>query len=505
MADEKGSIQGTSDAGVAGQHTLTDPIELFIGPSTADEKNTVRLPLLPIACFRVDDIRFAFDSSFIGADPGDRNDIRSELRLLVQLLKNHPDSPLSVFGHADQQGSDDYNKQLSGRRAIVIYALLIVNGDPATATRLWQDVARQESWGKPQRQTMQSFTGLPAGTADSELFKAYMQRLSPTQLQLKKENFLAQGADAKGKGDYQGCSEFNPLLIFSRKRQTEFDKQTDKTARNDANSPNRRVMVLLFPKGSKVDPAKWPCPRAGEGPAVCRKRFWSDGEKRRATRLPEEDRRYEIKQDTFACRFYHRLLNLSPCEGAFPQIRIRLFDRDAQPLPGAPCLVTLPGKEPRPDRASGTAGPPSPLIPPPSTRSPANATKGSDNNTDGYIIVREEGIPVINVKWSRPKEGDGAGTPLPLVTDQFEFEMDVVIEIQEDEAEKAAMTRLTNLGYVQGPTSPADDIRAFQIEYKARFSDIVIDGTLNEPTRKAIKTVHDAADPVAKGPRNTPV
>ena len=120
-------------------------------------------------------------------------------------------------------------------------------------------------------------------------------------------------------------------------------------------------------------------------------------------------------------------------------------------------------------------------------------------------MIRDQDIPdTINVKWSRPKAGDSPKSPLPNPTDKFEFEMDVVVGIAEDDANKAAMTRLRNLGYLQGPVKPADDIRAFQIEYKARFTDIVVNGTLDTATRNAIKTVHDACDPVIKGPRSTP-
>src|SRR6266478_4155482 len=361
MADDKqGSIHSTSDGGVAGKHAEPDPFEFLVGPATSGEFNTANLRLIPVACFRVEDFRFAFDSSFLTSDPADeKNDIRAELRLLIGLLKEHPDSPLSVFGHADPVGSDDYNKQLSGRRATVIYGLLIFNTDPDSAVGLWEGVAKHDNWGAHQRQTMQTLTGLPSGTADRVLIRAYMQKLSPAELKLGKKDFLAQGADSNGKGDFQGCSEFNPVLIFSAKRNKDLESQKDKTARNDANSPNRRVMVLLFRKGSKIDPAKWPCPRATEGVAGCKKRFFSDGETRRSKRLPDTDRKFDDTQDTFACRFYQRLLTGSPCESPLSSVKIRLFDPQARPLPFAPCLITEAGKKPQPSRATGA--PPTPL------------------------------------------------------------------------------------------------------------------------------------------------
>jgi outer membrane protein OmpA-like peptidoglycan-associated protein len=123
---DKGTIHGTSDGGTTGKHEPVDPFQFLVGTSTADQFNTAILRLLPIACFRVDDVRFSFDSSFPATDPTDpKKDIRAELEIFVQLQKDFPESPLSIFGHADPVGNDDYNKQLSGRRSTVIYALLI--------------------------------------------------------------------------------------------------------------------------------------------------------------------------------------------------------------------------------------------------------------------------------------------------------------------------------------------------------------------------------------------
>jgi hypothetical protein len=267
-------------------------------------------------------------------------------------------------------------------------------------------------------------------------------------------------------------------------------------------------MVLLFQKGVKVDPNLWPCPRATEGVSGCITRFWSNGEAKRSTRLPDKDRKFDDKSDplkgTFACRFYERMVTgKSPCEKELTIIKIRLFDRQSRPLPGAPCVVTESGKNPKPDRASGTAAAPAPLIPAASTTDPTTATQGDTSDT-AYITIREQSLPsTVNVKWSRPKAGDGPNSPLPQATDKFEFEMDLTIDVPDDDPQKASVTRLKSLGYVQGPT-PADDIRAFQIENKARFG-LTVDGTLSDATQKAIKAVHDACDPVLKGPRNTPL
>ena len=162
-----------------------------------------------------------------------------------------------------------------------------------------------------------------------------MQLLSEPGPALAKTDFLAQGAGHDRKGDFQGCSEFNPLLIFSQEKQATFDQAKQQndgpgiTERNAANAPNRRVMGLLFRKGTRIDPAQWPCPRAAEGIAGCKKRFWADGDARRSTHLPGQDRSFDDTGTTFACRFYQRISAGSPCHSFAGEdcfIFLKLFD-----------------------------------------------------------------------------------------------------------------------------------------------------------------------------------
>jgi len=355
MSDgQRGILHGITEGGLAGKHDLPPDSPTLVGPSTDDQRNVIRPPLIPIACWRVDDIRFKFDSSFV--NPEIKTELQPQLGLssvlgsdLTSLIKEHPNAPLSVFGHADPVGSDDYNKTLSGRRAQAIYAMLV--RDTALWEQLFSSPFGNDKWGHDALQTMQdevssgtasagqeenqqsqdqagdepsiASTTTQSGSVDSvaddpaarkELFEKYMDKLCGPGLKLKKTDFLAHGDDRDGKGDYQGCGEFNPLLIFSQKKNAEFEQAKDKTERNDANAPNRRVMVLLFRKGSQVLPAKWPCPRAKEGVAGCKKRFFSDGENRRSERLPDTLRKFSEKRDTFSCRFYQRLISGSPCE-----------------------------------------------------------------------------------------------------------------------------------------------------------------------------------------------
>ena len=358
-SSNQGTVQSATDGGVVGDHPASPTFPLLVGPATGSEMNTVRPCPRPILCWKVEDIRFAFDSSFVNyqadplTNPSDPTsdplakpfstkygDIRAELQLLASQITQHPGCPLAVFGHADPVGPavdpDGYNKALSGRRATAIYALLIGTTQLQKAVSLWNTIATNanEHWGTNQSQIMQQATGLPAGTSMSDLITAYIPKLIPQEyaaLNIGPQNFLAQGADSQGKGDYQGCSSFNPLILFSQQRQASFADGADNpgspayAARNLANAPNRRVMVLLFTKGSKVDPTKWPCPSASDDKSGCLKRFWSNGQFRRSNQLPDEDRQYAKTKDTFGCRFYDRLMNSSPCYKVFWVVRL-LYD-----------------------------------------------------------------------------------------------------------------------------------------------------------------------------------
>lgn len=484
---------------VSATHPGANSLDVLASPTTDGKgKNTIRMELIPVACWKLENVRFAFGSSFILPET------RGDFDGLTALRGQHPGAPASVFGHADPVGDDEFNKTLSGHRADSVYGVLI--RDTARWERLYSAGGQNEGWGTKSIQQMLVALGFDAGpatgvmneqtrgavrqfqgtagvTADGDpgpktrekLFAAYMAFLFPTPM--AKADFLAQGADAGGKGDVQGCSEFNPILSFSKTENTFFSRPENKAARDKDNEVNRRVMVLLFRKGSVVNPAKWPCPKTTEGSAGCRKRFFSDGDARRA---PHDERReFANTHDTFACRFYQRLVEVSPCEVINPVdgvIKVRLFDRQARPLGFAPCVITEPGQ----------------------------AARGARAAWDGFISFPEATAPErVNIKWSRPGSGDNASSPPPAVGGTFEFEMDVVLEIPDADSDAAALTRLHQLGY---PTEVAEthmpvstNIRAFQLDYRGRFADIVVDGTLNAATKNAIKAVHDACDPVLKG------
>lgn len=312
---------------IIASHAVPELLPILAAPNIAGRgKNTIRMELIPIACARLAGGCFAFGSSFILPES------RGEFQALSRLRRANPGAPLSLFGHADPVGNDDVNKEISGHRAESVYAVLL--HDTARWERLYVAAGQSEGWGvaaiqqmlqtlgyetspstKSAIESFQSANGLRvdgiAGPQTREkLFGAYMRFLNPEKA--APADFLGGGLDAKGKAAFQGCGEFNPVMSFGKAELQELDKPENRDRRDADNAVNRRVLVLLFRPGTVIPPQKWPCPRASEGVSDCRKRFWSDGESRRASH--DSRRTFGGARNTFACRFYHRLVSESPCE-----------------------------------------------------------------------------------------------------------------------------------------------------------------------------------------------
>lgn len=459
----QGGVTATSGGGLSGEHPVQQGQPVLVGPTTEDQLNAVKASIIPIACWRCDDVRFAFGSSLVMPQ------VKEEMVGLAQLRNKHPGAPASVFGHADPVGDDDFNKRLSGRRAAAIYGML--TRDMALWEVLYSQPTGSDQWGTQAIQIMLAaltrpdpnnpdqqepyYTGDIDGiqgnltttavkdfqtdhglTVDGvcgpntrrELFAAYMDALcqdeqgQPFTLD-KNEDFLARGQDSGGKGDYQGCSEFNPKMLFSQEEDQRFGQSTDKTERNTENALNRRVVVFLYRPGSRVSPQYWPCPRATEGVASCKKRFWSNGQERRTRRLSDQRRLFEQTEDTFACRFYHRMAAQSPCERVVPvgtiELQITLLDVDDKPRPAVAYTLKVDGR-----------------------------TINKKTNAKGQIIELIQ-------------SSNGQGT---LVVDGEEINLDIggLPSVQED---AGVQGRLNNLGYECGRG----------------------DGQIDEPTRKALR------------------
>ncbi len=349
--DKQGSIHSSSDGGTVGSYPDADPLEFFVAPATSGESNALNLNLFLAAYACVTDMRFKFDSSFVL--PG----VQAEMAAFSSLRKSNPQfmgAPISIFGHADptfhgnfeltddakkkrlMEEGDDYNKNLSGRRAIAIYAMLI--RDPGLWDTLFTKHLGADVWGNDSIRIMLGNTGQPNPNDNTvvniannsgqrqQLFLKYMNSLCGDLKLDKSADFLARNAGPNQKGDVQGCGRFNPLLHFNSEDEARFkqafadnDQLTLRGDRDVRNAVNRRVMILVFKKGSQVLPAKWPCPSYKDGPAGCIKRFFSDGNTRRSTHNSGADRKFEISHDTFACRFYQRISGeKSPCNSTSP-------------------------------------------------------------------------------------------------------------------------------------------------------------------------------------------
>lgn len=235
-----------TEGGVAAAHPPQLIHPALFGPATSAERNTVQEDLTPVACVQLKNARFEFDSSFVSPKAA------AEMALLAKLHRAHGNAPITVFGHADPVGNDQYNKTLSGRRAQAVYALL------TRRTDLWEDLYDHpvggDDWDVKSLQIMLATLGHYGGSADGksgpqtrEAIKAFQSSVAGEELQADgnagpktrprlflaymnaicrddagqpfvvdaQSGFLAGGKDAGGRGDYQGCGEFNPLLLFS--------------------------------------------------------------------------------------------------------------------------------------------------------------------------------------------------------------------------------------------------------------------------------------------------
>jgi peptidoglycan hydrolase-like protein with peptidoglycan-binding domain len=118
---------------------------LNVAPTDGSTKfNTIRIPLIPVACWRLEDPAFDFDSSFVSAKfrgemvPTDPTQVNAEddglaytsgqpaspLTTLSGIVSQNQGCPAAIFGHCDPAGTDALNKTLGDRRAIAIYALV---------------------------------------------------------------------------------------------------------------------------------------------------------------------------------------------------------------------------------------------------------------------------------------------------------------------------------------------------------------------------------------------
>ena len=70
----------------------------------------------------LNNIFFDFDKSSIMSES------EVELKLVIDFLKEYPNVQIEIGGHTDNKGSDDYNQDLSERRAKAVYDFIVAKG-----------------------------------------------------------------------------------------------------------------------------------------------------------------------------------------------------------------------------------------------------------------------------------------------------------------------------------------------------------------------------------------
>ncbi len=329
-------IHRASELGTLAVQQARQLVPLRVATTTGAEFNSFGLDIDPVACVRLADVMFEFDSSFVGPQ------VR-ELLIGLPELRESRRNPISgklplfsVFGHADPAGDDEYNKKLSGRRAKAIFGLL--TRDVAIWEALHNVPHSGDNWQtKNASARMREVLGATAPKAQRDLFKAYMTAVCP--FQLDKSDFLGGGAPG-GKAAFQGCGEFNPVLLLGKDEL----KSMSKSERDEAHKPNRRVVIYMFPP-IPLNPKLWPCPTVDEPASACRSRFFPDADQRRASGASR--REFVDAPDTFACRFYDRVAHKSPCEKPGHRLttflHLRILDERGEPRPDLEYRLTVDG------------------------------------------------------------------------------------------------------------------------------------------------------------------
>ena len=403
----------------------------------ASQHVTIREPLHPIEVWQLADSHFAFDSSLLLPS------MTEDLAELIALVRANPGAPLAIFGHADPTGNDDYNKALSGRRAMALYAFLTRRVD--LCERLYGNPVGGDNWSKDKRaaRIMQGHLDPSAPIPNRPPYGAYMESITVDRdgnaFGLPRSAFLGRGRDSGGKADYQGCGEFNPVLMFSAEEAERFSHPEQKEARAAANAANRRVTVALFPVGTEIPLDKWPCPRAAEGPAQCRNRFWSDAAARRTFQARHRER--PDATDTFACRFYDRLTNEQLGKSRLV-VRVQLHDWLLAPCGDVEYVVHFPD---RPERRGRTDG-------------------------EGWLSFSAPLTPqVVRISYT-PKDS--------------EVLLDVAVNVTPPSAnrDERYLAHIRNAGF----GGPDDDPPTLVSRFQAADRKLKLTGRLDDPTRAAI-------------------
>jgi hypothetical protein len=176
MGADDSQSSGAGPNSFAANHSTPPWRKLNVAPTDGSTKfNAIRIPLIPVACWKLNDPAFAFDSSFVSPNfrgefvpapasspdqPSTPTDAQlaapppadAPLTTLSAIVAAKPGCPVALFGHCDPAGTDTLNKTLGDRRAIAIYAL--VTRQPDLWVYLHDNAEVGDKWDLRMTQTM---------------------------------------------------------------------------------------------------------------------------------------------------------------------------------------------------------------------------------------------------------------------------------------------------------------------------------------------------------------
>ncbi|MCI0329566.1 MAG: OmpA family protein [candidate division Zixibacteria bacterium] len=286
------------------QEKLLIPVR-FAKPGLATERtHTLRVRKKPspapqfLECCEIPGVTFEFDKSFI------RPSVVDHLKKLEEAVAKHPNAKVMIFGHTDKVGSEQYNKELSERRARSTLAFITNDADT------WEELYNEEDWGMDViRQILLDFGGPYDPGSSTASLKAAVRRYqqdrglavdgivgSQTRKTMFRE-YMTSKHDVQLTPDqfmepkFMGCGEFNPVDNVET-----------------AHEPNRRVVFYLFHPDRLPT---LPCKLGDIGP--CKKQ------------MVQLSPRFK---ETFKCSFYDSVARECPCEIGNPIcfVFIKLFN-----------------------------------------------------------------------------------------------------------------------------------------------------------------------------------
>jgi len=275
LRDELGAIERTEphrfilSPDASGRGTLKIPESFYTPALPVDQKYRLHVrrktcPRQFIQCAGLPSSSFDFDSSFLRPEAG------KDLITAQRIADAYEDAMLFAFGHTDAVGDDDYNKNLSDRRAWAVHTFL--TKDPHAWETLYSHP--DEDWGVAALQLLLGHLGHDPGDVDGDLgpatkaamreflelppnasvsndaafrvalFDAYMN--APGAPTIAADRFCGDG--------FMGCGEFNLA-----------------EATDNRSPDNRRVTVFAFHKDRLPN---FPCALGSVAP--CRQRVTQD-------------------------------------------------------------------------------------------------------------------------------------------------------------------------------------------------------------------------------------